>query len=753
MSARSLFRLAPLRAAALAVTLLVLAAVPASAAVTRVAGPTPRPAFRHFNVGQAHSPQLLRKLAAAAASERATAGAGAAPRVGSVLGIASAVPAGALAGAVQGVDVASFQEAPTAINWSKVAAAGIQFAAIKATEGQYYVNPNASADLTAAKAAGLAVLAYAFAIPNGGGSSSSATVQADYLIAHAAGPDGQASPSFMLDIEYDPYTSSDHTNECYGLSPSAMQTWISAFGSEIMAKTGRLPAIYTTQDWWQTCTGGSTTLGQYPLWVANYTTAPSPALPAGWSTWNLWQYTSTGTVSGIATTGHTDLDQLNPAAVTILSPGNQQATAGSAVSLQLRGSAPGLSYTASGLPTGLTLNSGTGKISGHAQATGAYQVAITATDPTSLVTASVSFTWYVHGTLTITRPATRKTVAGHPVDFRVQASDSVSGQQPSFAATRLPPGVSINAAGQIAGWPDRPGTYPVTVTGHDSLEAAGTASFSWTVTPAPTSGPAGPVRSALAGKCLNDVGNQSASGTQAEVWPCNGGAAQHWTYVQDGTLRIHGRCLTAPGSSPVSGTKTELEACTGAPRQQWQPAYPRAISPSLAASPTTLINPWSKMCLADPALATGTRVVIRTCAGSAAQSWTLPAGPLMSQVPGKCLEDSGNKTVSGNKIVIWACNGTVAEAWTLEPNGTVRVHGKCLGVSGQAVASGTPAGLYSCTGDGSQLWHLIPHGAGLMLVNPRSGLCLTDPDAARANGTGLDIAACVATAGKVWRAS
>jgi hypothetical protein len=66
MSARCLSRLAPLRAAAVAVTLITFAAVPASAAAIRVAAPAPRPAIRHFNVAQAHSPQLLRELAAAA---------------------------------------------------------------------------------------------------------------------------------------------------------------------------------------------------------------------------------------------------------------------------------------------------------------------------------------------------------------------------------------------------------------------------------------------------------------------------------------------------------------------------------------------------------------------------------------------------------------------------------------------------------------------------------------------------------------
>ena len=106
------------------------------------------------------------------------------------------------------------------------------------TEGAYYVNPYASADLAAAKAAGLATMAYAFAIPNGGGKSASPVVQADELLAHAAGPDG-AVPSVMLDIEYDPYDGTDGTNQCYGLSKSAMGTWISAFGTEIRAKTAQ----------------------------------------------------------------------------------------------------------------------------------------------------------------------------------------------------------------------------------------------------------------------------------------------------------------------------------------------------------------------------------------------------------------------------------------------------------------------------------------------------------------------------------
>ncbi len=87
----------------------------------------------------------------------------------------------------------------------------------------------------------------------------------------------------------------------------------------------------------------------------------------------------------------------------------------------------------------------------------------------------------------------------------------------------------------------------------------GSVSFTWTISIPADAGPAGAARLDLGGKCLNDVGNSSANGTQADIWTCNGSSAQQWTYVQDGTLRIHAKCLTVPsgaagdlGKSPVS---------------------------------------------------------------------------------------------------------------------------------------------------------------------------------------------------------
>ena len=84
--------------------------------------------------------------------------------------------------------------------------------------------------------------------------------------------------------------------------------------------------------------------------------------------------------------------------VTVTSPGNQTATAGTAASVQVRASdsASGqtLSYSAAGLPPGLSVNSATGVISGTPATAGTYNVTVSARDGTG-ATGSASFTWTI----------------------------------------------------------------------------------------------------------------------------------------------------------------------------------------------------------------------------------------------------------------------------------------------------------------------------------------------------------------------
>jgi hypothetical protein len=86
------------------------------------------------------------------------------------------------------------------------------------------------------------------------------------------------------------------------------------------------------------------------------------------------------------------------ATVSVTNPGNQTGTVGTATSLQIRATASDggtLTYSASGLPAGLSINAATGLISGTPTTAGTTSVTVTATDSTG-PTGSASFTWTIN---------------------------------------------------------------------------------------------------------------------------------------------------------------------------------------------------------------------------------------------------------------------------------------------------------------------------------------------------------------------
>ncbi|MEV7386617.1 putative Ig domain-containing protein [Streptomyces sp. NPDC091215] len=106
--------------------------------------------------------------------------------------------------------------------------------------------------------------------------------------------------------------------------------------------------------------------------------------PTGWGTPNGTTAFAAGTSSG----GNT---------VTVTNPGSQSTVTGSSVSLQISATdsaSATLTYSASGLPTGLSISSSTGLISGTASTAGTYSTTVTATDSTG-ATGTASFTWTV----------------------------------------------------------------------------------------------------------------------------------------------------------------------------------------------------------------------------------------------------------------------------------------------------------------------------------------------------------------------
>ncbi|MEV6528848.1 M4 family metallopeptidase [Streptomyces sp. NPDC051639] len=154
-----------------------------------------------------------------------------------------------------------------------------------------------------------------------------------------------------------------------------------------VAGIGRAAAL---QIWYKALT-------TYMTSSTNYAAARTAALNAATALYgaNSTQYAGVANAfAGIAVGSHVTPPS---SGVTVTNPGSQSSTVGTAVSLQVSASSTNsgsLSYAATGLPTGLSINGSTGAITGTPTTAGTYSTTVTVTDSTG-ATGTASFTWTV----------------------------------------------------------------------------------------------------------------------------------------------------------------------------------------------------------------------------------------------------------------------------------------------------------------------------------------------------------------------
>jgi hypothetical protein len=187
-----------------------------------------------------------------------------------------------------------------------------------------------------------------------------------------------------------------------------------------------------------------------------------------------------------------------------------------------------LTYTATGLPTGLAIDPASGEITGtpavSAFSTTPYQVTVTANDGTN--SDSTSFAWTINA-VGLASIADQNNLIGDTVSLATSGQDATG--RLGYSATGLPNGLTIDPvsgliSGTVAAGATWQGWYNVVVTATDGTNSA-SQEFNWTLLPATT--PAAPVVTAPAAQTnqTGDVVSLASLGCRTHksptnLWPC-----------------------------------------------------------------------------------------------------------------------------------------------------------------------------------------------------------------------------------------
>jgi GH18 family chitinase len=233
------------------------------------------------------------------------------------------------------------------------------------------------------------------------------------------------------------------------------EIWSAAVASQVGTKWAVSPVAWTST----IPAGGSVTFGY------NGTPGTINKIPAA--------FLINGTAAGGTTGGGTAV------APVISSAATASATVGTAFSYQIAASGSPTSYSATGLPAGLTVNATSGLISGTPTVAATSAVTLYATNAAGSATKALTIT--VAAAPAVTAPlisslSTASGTVGAAFSYQIAASGSPT----SYSATGLPAGLMVNAtSGLISGMPTVAAASNVTLS---ATNAGGSATKILTIT-------------------------------------------------------------------------------------------------------------------------------------------------------------------------------------------------------------------------------------------------------------------------------
>jgi hypothetical protein len=362
--------------------------------------------------------------------------------------------------------------------------------------------------------------------------------------------------------------------------------------------------------------------------------------------------------------------------VTITDPGTQDEEAGKPVYLALSGADSAglaLTYSATGLPSGLSIGASSGLITGTLGSSASTNtVTVTAQDSTG-ASGSVTFTMVVVKSLTTDYDAVSGQVhvdldnlcldtpdgtnAGEPVT--IWQCDSSSAEKWTFEPDGgpgqpdggTPQSGTLTIGGKcmdLKNGSDKPETYVVLE------DCDGKSSQQWMIV-----GSDGQFWNTYSRYCLADPGGSTTNGHQVWVWDCDGGTNQAWTLpaspVQSG---VTGMCMDDNHDVTTNGNKVQVWDCNGKQAQQWTDEPNETIQRGGACLTVT-----------DSSMLDGATVVLDTCNTNnntnGNQRWIVSGGELINVNSGRCLSDPGNSNTDGTALVQEDCYAESGQIWAL----------------------------------------------------------------------------------------
>jgi hypothetical protein len=336
--------------------------------------------------------------------------------------------------------------------------------------------------------------------------------------------------------------------------------------------------------------------------------------------------------------------RIAPAALVITTSSLPAGTVGTSytATLAATGGTPPYTWSASGLPSGLSISSA-GVISGTPTASGSFSVTVQMTDSAQATANKAYSVTVAAATVPLSITTQAPLPSGGVGVFYTQAFAATGGTPPyqwSVSTGTVPTGLTLNAStGSLTGTPTAAGTFSFTVQVVDAAKATATQAFTIKITPAPlvittSSLPAGTVGTSYTATTLAATG-----GTPPYAWSVASGAFP-------GGLSISSAGVIS-GTPAAAGTfSVTLKVTDSAQATATQP-FTITVTAALTITTATLPN---------GTVGAAYSQTLALAGGSGTFTWSVSAGTL----PGGITLNSSTGSLSGTPSAPGAFTFTVS---------------------------------------------------------------------------------------------